>query len=129
MKLAELAEKTFSTIERGDPEMEIASAAGLDIAESGQVTFLANMKYTPQIADTRASAIFLNENIAIERDDIAVLRAKDAYVAYTRALRLFYPEPKYPAGIHPSAVINESADVALEVSIDEFVSIGANCVI
>ena len=81
MKLSELAEKTFSTIERGDVDMEIASAAGLDIAAAGEVTFLANMKYTPQIAATKASAIFLNEDTNIERDDIAVLRAKDSYVA------------------------------------------------
>lgn len=129
MKLAELAEKTFSTIERGNADMEITAAAGLDIAASGQVTFLANMKYTPQIAATKASAIFLNEGTDIERDDIAVLRAKDSYVAYTRALRLFHPEPKYPAQVHPSAAIHESAKIADDVSIDAFVSIGANCVI
>ena len=129
MKLSELAEKTFSTIENGDADMEIGGAAGLDIAESSQVTFLANLKYTPQIADTKAGAIFLNEGAAIERADIAVLRAKDAYVAYTRALRLFHPEPKYAARVHPSASIHESAQVAEDVSIDAFVSVGANCVI
>ena len=129
MKLSELAEKTFSAIERGDTEMEITAAAGLDIAASGQVTFLANMKYTPQIAATKASAIFLNEGTNIERDDIAVLRAKDPYVAYTRALRLFHPEPKYAPAIHPSASIHESAKIEDDVSIDAFVSIGANCVI
>ena len=91
MKLSTLAEKTFSTIEQGDENLEIDGAAGLDIAENGQITFLANPKYTPQIKKTRASAIFLNENVTIERDDIAVLRAKDAYLAYTRALRFFNP--------------------------------------
>jgi UDP-3-O-[3-hydroxymyristoyl] glucosamine N-acyltransferase len=129
MKLSELAEKTFSTIERGDAELEITGAAGLDIAQSGQITFLANMKYTSQIADTRAGAIFLNENINIEREGIAVLRAKDSYVAYTRALRLFHPQVKYAAQIHPSAAIHETAKIAGDVSIDAFVSIGANCVI
>jgi len=127
MKLAELAEKTFSTVERGDANLEITGAAGLDIAESGQVTFLANAKYTPQIAGTRAGAIFLNEDAPIEREDIAVLRAKDAYVAYTRALRLFHPEPKYATAVHPSASIHETAKIADDVSIDAFVSIGANC--
>jgi UDP-3-O-[3-hydroxymyristoyl] glucosamine N-acyltransferase len=87
------------------------------------------MKYTPQIAATKASAIFLNENIKIEREDIAVLRARDPYVAYTRALRIFHPGPKYPAQIHPSAFIHETANVAGDVSIDAFVSVGANCVI
>ncbi len=129
MKLSELAEKTFSTIENGDADTEISGAAGLDIAESTQVTFLANLKYTPQIADTKAGAIFLNEDAAIGRADIAVLRSKDAYVAYTRALRLFHPEPKYASQVHSSASIHETARVAEDASIDAFVSVGANCVI
>jgi UDP-3-O-[3-hydroxymyristoyl] glucosamine N-acyltransferase len=129
MKLAELAKKTFTQIENGDGDMEISSAAGLDIAQAGQITFLANLKYTPQIAETKASAIFLNDEAAIERSDIAVLRARDSYVAYTRALRLFHPQAKYAASIHPSAAIHETAKIAPGVSIDAFVSIGANCVI
>ena len=129
IKLATLAKETFSIIERGDDDLEIGGAAGLDLAGFGQVTFLANPKYTAQIDRTRASAIFLNETEKIVRADIAVLRARDPYLAYTRALRLFYPEPKYPPFIHPSAAIDESAKVASDASIDAFVSIGKNCVI
>lgn len=91
MKLGTLAELTNATIERGSADMEITSTAGLDLAGEGDITFLANPKYTPQIAGTKASAIYLNEGIAIDREDIAVLRAKDSYVAYTRAMRLFFP--------------------------------------
>jgi UDP-3-O-[3-hydroxymyristoyl] glucosamine N-acyltransferase len=127
IKLATLAEKTFSTIEQGDGNLELQAAAGLDIAESGQITFLANPKYTPQIKETRASAIFLNEKERIKRADIAVLRARDPYLAYTRALRLFNPAPEFAPFIHPSASIHETARIAANVSIDAFVSIGANC--
>ena len=81
MKLQNLAENTFSTIEQGDSNGEIIGAAGLDIAGEGQITFLANPKYTPQIKETKATAIFLNENVVFEREDIAVLRCKDAYLA------------------------------------------------
>lgn len=125
MKLSELAEKTFSTIESGSPELEISSAAGLDIANPGDVTFLANPKYTPQIKETKASAIFLNEKEKVERGNLAVLRTKDPYLAYTRALRLFYPEPEFEADVHPTAVIDETADVALNVAIGANVVIGA----
>ncbi len=75
MKLKVLAEETFSVIERGNVDEEITGAAGLDIAETGQITFLANPKYTTQIKETKAGAIFLNERETIERGDIAVLRA------------------------------------------------------
>jgi UDP-3-O-[3-hydroxymyristoyl] glucosamine N-acyltransferase len=127
MKLHELAAQTFANIEQGDPQMEIFSAAGLDLAESGAITFLANPKYTPQIQDTRASAIFLNETAVLDRKDIAILRAKDAYLAYTRALRIFNPEPAVAASIHPSAVIHETANIAANVEIMANAVVGANC--
>lgn len=127
MKLKDLAEQTFSQIEQGDENAEINAAAGLDIAKSGNVTFLANLKYTPQIKDTKASAIFLSEKTQIERDDIAVLRAKDPYLAYTRALRIFHPVPEIVSSIHPSAVVHETAKLAANVEIMANVVVGANC--
>lgn len=129
IKLATLAEETSSAIAAGDADLEIAGAAGLDIATSGQITFLANPKYTPQIRETSASAIFLNETERIERNDIAVLRTKDPYLAYTRALRLFNPAPEFAPFIHPLSSIDGTATIAEDVSIDAFVSIGKNCVI
>ncbi len=124
MKLAEL---TFSTIENGDENLEIVAAGGLDSAESGEITFLANPKYTPQIKDTKASAIFLNDNAKIERGDIAVLRAKDAYLAYTRALRIFHPTAEVVASIHKTAVIDETAKIGINVEIKANVVIGRDC--
>lgn len=127
MRLKDLAKLTFSTIENGNENLEITAAAGLDLAKEYEITFLANPKYTPQIKETNASAIFLNETVKIERDDIAVLRAKDAYVAYTRALKLFHPEPAIIASIHPTAVIHETAKVAANVEIMANVVVGKNC--
>src|SRR5918998_1824083 len=45
------------------------------------------------------------------REGLAVLRARDPYLAYTRALRLFHPEPRRQPSVHPSAVIDPSARV------------------
>ncbi|MGI9034679.1 MAG: UDP-3-O-(3-hydroxymyristoyl)glucosamine N-acyltransferase [Pyrinomonadaceae bacterium] len=129
MKLSELAEKTSAVIEQGDKNLEIEGAAGLDIATVGQITFLANPKYTPQIQTTKASAIFLNGNAKIERGDIGVLRSKDAYLAYARSLRLFHPTPEIVPFIHPRAVIDETAKIAETVEIHAGVIVGANCVI
>ena len=129
MKLAELAEQTHSTIEQGSPDLEILSTAGLDIAGAGHITFLANPKYLPQIKDTKASAIFLNEGVLIRRSDIAVLRAKDSYLAYTRAMHLFFPETEIKPFVHPTAVIDETAKVAADVEIYANVMIGSGCVL
>ena len=111
MKLAELAELTGA---RYEPEtaadIEITGAAGLDEAEAGHVAFLANPRYTPRVQTTRAAAVYLAEGVEAGRD-IAVLRARDPYLAYTRALRLFHPDPKREPFVHPSAVIDATARV------------------
>lgn len=129
MKLRVLAEETFAVIERGAADAEIVGAAGLDIAGSDEITFLANPKYTAQIKDTKAGAIFLNEKETIEREDIAVLRAADPYLAYTRALRLFNPEPEIKNFVHSSAVIAKTAQISGSVEIGANVVVGKNCFI
>ncbi|HMU33033.1 MAG TPA: UDP-3-O-(3-hydroxymyristoyl)glucosamine N-acyltransferase [Pyrinomonadaceae bacterium] len=129
MKLLELAEKTDSTIESGDANIEIVSAAGLDLAGEGEVTFLANPKYTAQIGETRASAIFLGEGIMINREDIAILRTKDPYLAYTKALRAFFPVDELKPFVHSSAVIDPTATVDPDTEIHANVVIGKNAVI
>lgn len=129
MKLSDLARETSTVIEKGSPDLEITSAAGLDIARPGDISFLANPKYTPQIRETKAGAVFLNDGVTVDRDDIAVLRAKDAYVAYTLALRIFFPDPPLKPSVHPSAVIDPSASVANDVEIHANVVIGKDAVI
>ena len=126
MKLSELAAATFSTIESGPPDLEITAAAGLDLAAEGDVTFLANPKYTPRLASTRASAVFLDEKAEVGRDDLAVLRSQNPYAAYTRALRIFHPDPKLRPFRHPTAVVDESADVSEDTELHANVVVGRN---
>src|ERR1041385_6669008 len=124
MRLSELAALTAARVE-GPTEIEITGAAGLDEAGEGHITFLANPRYTPRVNTTRAAAIYLSEEAATDRD-IAILRVKDPYLAYTRALRIFHPEPAVEPHIHPSAVIDPSARVATNVAIGACSVIGRN---
>src|ERR671928_29067 len=68
MKLSELARQTGAQVE-GDPELEIRGAAGLDEAEAGHVTFLANPRYTPRLQTTRASAVYVGEGGGVGGED------------------------------------------------------------
>lgn len=122
MKLSELAALTSARLE-GDANTEIIGAAGLDEARSGYVSFLANPRYTPRVNETAASAIYVAEDAEIERK-ISLLRAKDPYLAYTRALRLFHPVLSVEAKIHETAVIDETATVARDVCIGACTVIG-----
>jgi len=125
MKLIELAKQTNSNIERGSESLEITSVSPLESAESGEVTFLSNPKYTKHISTTRASAIFLRLDERLERDDIAVMRTSDPYLAFTRAMRIFFPEERIVPFVHPTAVIHESVQVAENIAIAANVVVGA----
>jgi UDP-3-O-[3-hydroxymyristoyl] glucosamine N-acyltransferase len=124
MKLSELAAKTGATCNAGDADLEIEGAAGLDQADLGQVTFLSNPRYTSRVAATRASAIYLGEDVEISRTDVAVLHAKDPYLAFTRALRLFHRRASFEPAIHPSAIIHPTARIASNVFIGAHAVIG-----
>ena len=125
MKLSELATLTNSRIESTTEDFEITGAAGLDEAGAGHVTFLSNPRYTPRLKTTRAAAVYLADNVELERNDIAILRATDPYLAYTRALRVLNPEAPVTAFIHPSAVIDPSAKLADKVWIGACAVIGS----
>jgi UDP-3-O-[3-hydroxymyristoyl] glucosamine N-acyltransferase len=56
-------------------------------------------------------------------EGMALLVSPEPYRAYARIARVFYPEPAAEPGVHPSACVAASAELA------EDVSIGANAVI
>lgn len=135
MKLSELAQKLSCRLE-GPPLLEISGVAGIEHAAPGQVTFLANRKYFALLRNTRASAVLLEENVAIERDPsqppLAALRSANPYLAFAQALELFYQVPRYAPGIHPTAIIGKTAKVGEGARIgpycfvDEDAEIGRN---
>src|SRR6267143_1956177 len=126
MKLSELARLTGANVDGAFNDVEITGAAGLDDAGPTDVSFLANPRYTAKVNTTRAAAVYLAEQAPTDRA-IAVLRAKDPYLAYTRALRLFHPEPTFAALIHESAVIDSSSTVAGTARVGAGVVIGPSC--
>ncbi|PYS24543.1 MAG: UDP-3-O-(3-hydroxymyristoyl)glucosamine N-acyltransferase [Acidobacteria bacterium] len=129
MKLSELATQTGALCETRDGDIEITGAAGLDEAQTGEVTFLSNPKYANKLATTRASAIYVSDEVEITHADLALLRAKDPYLAFTRALIVFHPRADFEPYWDPTAVIDSSTRVPKEVFIDAHVAIGKNVVI
>jgi len=138
MKLAEVAQKLGCRLE-GSPEIEIRGVAGIEQAEAGQITFLANRRYFPLLHSTRASAVLVEEGIKMARDPdlppLAALRTPNPYLAFAHAIELFYQPPRYAPGIHPTAVISKSARIGEGAHIgpycyvDEEAEIGRNAVL
>jgi len=139
MTLGQLAEALGATL-KGSAALQITGLATLQEAGPGQLSFLANPQYRKFLDNSQAAAVLLKAADAESFTGNALIVA-DPYLAYARISHLFDPKPKAVAGIHPSAVVAEDAQVDASASIGPFaviesgariganVSIGAHCVI
>ena len=133
MKLGEIAKALNAVLENGDPETQILGVAGIEEAQAGQITFVANPKYAAAAKSTAASAVIVTEDFP--GISAAMLRSKNPYLSFARAIDLFYQPPRYAAGLHPTAVIaptakiGANAHVGAYVVIEEGVVIGADAVL
>ena len=133
MKLAQIASTLNTRLENGSPDTEITGVAGIEQAGPGQITFVANPKYAAAAKTTRAAAVIVSEDFPAISS--AMLRSKNPYLAFARALALFHQPPKYEPGVHPTAVIHPSAKVGANahiapyVVVDRDVHIGDNAVL
>jgi UDP-3-O-[3-hydroxymyristoyl] glucosamine N-acyltransferase len=133
MKLAEIASALGATLENADPDAEITGVAGIEEAGPGQITFVANPKYAATAKTTAAAAVIVAEDFPAIAT--GMLRSKNPYLAFARAINLFSQPPVYEAGVHPTAVIaptariGKQAHVAAYVVIDEDVEIGDDAVL
>ena len=132
MRLSELAVRLGCRLE-GPEELEITGVAGMDEAASGEITFLSNPKYLPKLQITQAGAIIAGADV----DTLGkpTLRTPEAYLAFARAIEIFYPPQRPPAGIHPTAVVAPDAKLGRNPSIGPYVvieagaEIGDDCVL
>lgn len=131
--LAELAKLLSGTVQ-GDPSLEIHSIAPLQEAQSGQITFLDNVKYRKFLTQTQATAVILAEDMA-DKCPCAAIVVKNPYAAYAMVATLFDHKPTPKPGIHPTAVIGSHCNIAPSASIGphvilgDHVTIGENSVI
>jgi len=133
MKLSEIASALDAALENADPNIEITGVARIEEAAAGQITFVANSKYAAAAKTTSASAVIVSQDFpAIPT---GMLRSKNPYLAFARAINLFYKAPQYEAGVHPTAVIpatakiGANAHIAAYVVIDDDVEIGDDAVL
>ena len=126
MTLRELAERLDCRLE-GDGDVEIRRVAGIQTADAGDVTFLANPKYEKALRTTRASAVILKDDAPAA--PCAMLRAKDPYLAFARAVGLFAPVSRPAPGVHMSASVASDAQIGADVSLGPFVAVGEGAAI
>src|SRR5579863_5012683 len=133
MKLSVIAAALQARLDNGSPDTEITGLNGIEQAGPGELSFVSNPKYAAAARSTKASAVIVAEDFpAIPA---AMLRAKDPYLSFARALELFHQPLRYAPGVHATAVVHPTAKVGAHahigpyVVIDEHVEIGAHAVL
>lgn len=106
----------------GEGGIRIDGVCTLQHGREGGLSFLANPAYRKYLLNTRASAVIVGED-DLDACPVPALVSDNPYVTYARAATLLSAPPAPAAGVHPSAVVAEDADV------DTSATIGPLCVI
>jgi UDP-3-O-[3-hydroxymyristoyl] glucosamine N-acyltransferase len=126
MKLKDIAARLSCALE-GDGEIEIFGVATLEGAKEGEISFLANPKYYPELKKTKASAIIVSEDF--QPFDKPLLKHKNPYLAFAKAIEIFHPAPEPPPSIHSTAWVASTAIIGKNVSIGAHAYVGERTVI
>jgi UDP-3-O-[3-hydroxymyristoyl] glucosamine N-acyltransferase len=105
----------------GDGNAVLKSFAPADHAQPGDLTFAESGDYFSRAEQSAATAIIADKRFSSSKK--ILIQVPNARVAFAKVLALFFPEHKFPAGIHPTAVIAASA------KIDPTAHIGPHCTV
>lgn len=107
----------------GDGATTIGRIATLEQAEPGDLAFQANPRYRAQVASTRASAVIMAPP-ALPGPAAAILTPQP-YLYYARVAQWLNPPAAFPAGVHPSAVVDGEVSATASIGANAWVGPGA----
>ncbi len=133
LTVAQLAERIDAKLV-GDGSVQINAVESIEAADRGNIAFIADDKYLPELEKSQAGAVIVGKHIeSLNKPQLIV---KNVNAALIKALEIFAPKLKVvPAGIDPTAKIAGNAGLGKDVAvgpgvvIDESVQIGDNTVI
>ena len=123
-ELGQLAAR-FGLEARGDAATRIAGVGTLEHAGPGQLAFLANPAYRRHLPGTGAAAVVLAAADAAACP-VPCLVAPEPYAAFARIAALFETPPVAAPGVHPSAVVEEGAQVDATASVGPLCHVAAS---
>ncbi len=122
LTLVEIAARVAGEV-IGDPATVITGIAAADNARAGDLTFAEKETYFTAAEQSPAAAILVSGSFTASAAQKPLLRVPNARAAVARLLPLFFPPDEFPAGIHPTAVIDPTAQL------DPTAHVGPHCVL
>ncbi|MGB1240995.1 MAG: UDP-3-O-(3-hydroxymyristoyl)glucosamine N-acyltransferase [Chitinophagales bacterium] len=111
----------------GNPEAMVHDVAKIEEAKEGQLSFIANPKYTSYLHTTQASILIVNDDLVLEGTIIPTLIVvPDAYIAFTALLEKYQSTMQHKVGIEAPSYVDDSAQIGDNPYIGAFAYIGKN---
>jgi UDP-3-O-[3-hydroxymyristoyl] glucosamine N-acyltransferase len=127
--LQAIADLIGGTIE-GDGSVQITHMAPIDQADAQAITFALDAKRVAQLTDSNASGALVPADADTTSLSLPVIKVERVDAALAMLLNAFAPkEDLPPTGVHPTAIVDDSATLASDVAIGPYVVIGANVTI
>jgi len=108
----------------GDASLVLKGFAPADRAQTGDLTFAENENYLARAEQSPAAAVIVDSAAASSRKTL--IRVPNARIAFAKVLSLFFPEPAFAAGVHPTAIVPASAQVDPTAHIGPYCILGEN---
>ena len=112
----------------GDASREIISVASLAAAGPTDLAFVEDPKYLAQAAQCRAGAVLAGDFAAngVLGVSSSLIIVPAPRLAFAKAAALLAQAARKATGIHASAIVDPSAQIAANVSIDAYAVVGRN---
>lgn len=110
----------------GDGSVSIERVAALDVANADEIAYVEDEKFFPLAAKSGASCLIVPEGFTsiTPNSSPALIEVSRPKLAFTLVAELLHPPKRREPYVHPSAVIDENADIDLTVYIGPLVSVG-----
>lgn len=107
---------------RGDARVPISGVAPLEDADSSQISFVANPRYSRLAKTSRAGALIVPPDL--EELEKPCIVTRNPYLAFARILALFTERPRAAAGVSSRAYLAPDVRLGSEVAIYPQVYVG-----
>ncbi|MCU0524913.1 MAG: UDP-3-O-(3-hydroxymyristoyl)glucosamine N-acyltransferase [Elainella sp. Prado103] len=125
---AELVQ-TSSLIEHPACDPDLTSLAAIEEAQAGSLSYIEGSKFARAVQITQASAVILPMQASLQQmatdRHIAWIASSEPKLLFAYAVRLFYQPLPLEPGIHPTAVIDPTVELAEDVAIGAYAVIRA----
>lgn len=108
----------------GDSAIALSGFSPAGAAKPGDLTFAENEVYFERAEQSAAAAILVDGDFRSASK--ALIQVPNARIGFAKAMSIFFPEQKYAAGVHPSAVVEASAKIDPSAHIGPLCYVGKN---